>query len=331
MMRKYFIALMILLVSSAAQAATKRIYEYTTLAAPADDDQLLIADDSDSDREYKILLSGLFTYMSGKWTAADIPIVDSGNLLVAEDVEAAIAEVIGFIPDLASPGTIGGTTPGVVNATTIAAGAGGFGVDADGDVTAKSVTIVKVDGVAGDLGLSEANSNDTHGAGWRGPASIVGDGAYRGQFANAGPTGTMLQLWGASTSGTGTAADPYIHPTSFVSVPLGGLLDNSITDPADADDMIYIRTQKALTLSDIYCVAQGGGSITLTLQECDNATCASPSTIEGAITCDADGAEDDGTLTDGAIAAGAWIKVLFSAPTGTVNSLAWSVDGVQTW
>lgn len=119
--------------------------------------------------------------------------------------------------------------------------------------------------------------------------------------------------------------------TNLGPTPLNGLLDGSITNPADSDDMIYVRSQKAITITDIYCVAEGTGTITLTLQECDNATCASPSGVEGAITCDADGAEDDGTLTDGSGAAGAWYKVLFSAPTGTVTSLAWSVEGVQTW
>ena len=94
--------------------------------------------------------------------------------------------------------------------------------------------------------------------------------------------------------------------------------------------MIYKKTEKALTLSDIHCLAEGGGSIALTLQECTSAG-TSCSDIEGAITCDADGAEDDGTLTDASIAAGAWIKVLFSAPTGTVNSLAWTVYGKQSW
>lgn len=115
-----------------------------------------------------------------------------------------------------------------------------------------------------------------------------------------------------------------------LTVPLNGILNGAITDPADADDMIYVKAPNAMTITDIHCLAEGGGTITITLQEC-SASGGSCANIEGAITCDADGAEDDGTLTDGAIAAGAWIKVLYSAPTGTVNNVAWTVYGTQTW
>lgn len=101
---------------------------------------------------------------------------------------------------------------------TISAGAGGFGVDADGDTTVKSMTQTKASGAAGDLGLYEANSTDTHAAGWRGPASIAGDGAYRGQFANAGPAEATIMVWGAQGSGDGTAASPYIHAVPFVTL-----------------------------------------------------------------------------------------------------------------
>ena len=50
--------------------------------------------------------------------------------------------------DPASPGAIGGTTPAAATFTTLGAGAGGFSVDADGDVTAKSLSITRVTGQA---------------------------------------------------------------------------------------------------------------------------------------------------------------------------------------
>jgi len=183
-------------------------------------------------------------------------------------------------------------------------------------------------GTDGTYGLSLMNNTATFApqSGYTGGFSIIANQPYA--YLSAA---NVLLLTPANTKTLTNTTIDTAGTGNDITVPLNGLLDDSITTPADTDDIIYRRTQKALTLTDIYCNAQGGGTITLTLQECDNATCASPSTIEGAITCDADGAEDDGTLTDGAIAAGAWIKVLFSAPTGTVSTLAWSVDGVQVW
>lgn len=150
----------------------------------------------------------------------------------------------------------------------------------------------------------------------------VGAGQISVEGVNVVTTSSADTLTNKTYSTAGTGND--------FTAPLSGLLDGAITDPADADDMIYKKVQHALTLTDIHCLAEGGGTITLTLQECD-ATGASCGNIEGAITCDSNGAEDDGTLTDGSIAAGAWIKAVFSAPTGTVNSLAWTVYGTQVW
>lgn len=94
----------------------------------------------------------------------------------------------------------------------------GFSVDPDGNATMKSATYAKASGVAGDVGLYEANSTDTHAAGFRGPASITGDGAYRGQFPNARPgSANMVQAWtNVGESGSGTAADPYVQSMSWV-------------------------------------------------------------------------------------------------------------------
>lgn len=157
---------------------------------------------------------------------------------------------------------------------------------------------------------------------------VPGTGAVGAIEANINGTGGIT-----TPDGSATLTNKTMNTASTgndITVPLNGVLDGAITDPADADDMIYKKVQNAMTLTDIHCLAEGGGTITLTLQECTTAG-ASCANIEGAITCDADGAEDDGTLTDGAIAAGAWIKVLYSAPTGTVTNLAWTVYGTQTW
>jgi hypothetical protein len=99
--------------------------------------------------------------------------------------------------------------------------------------------------------------------------------------------------------------------------------DGGILDPADADDHFWFKAPRAITLTNIHCITIGGTSITLTLQECDSAgaNCAS---LE-AITCDTDGAADDGSISDASIDAGDWVKVLYGAPTGTVDALTYSI------
>jgi len=101
---------------------------------------------------------------------------------------------------------------GYLETTGFTAGAGGFNV-------------TKQSGVAGRITVHEANSTDTHTAGFRGPASITGDGAYEGQFPNARPSSAnMVLAWtNAAETGTGTATDPYVQATSWVD------LDNYLT------------------------------------------------------------------------------------------------------
>jgi len=124
------------------------------------------------------------------------------------------------------------------------------------------------------------------------------------------------------TAGTGNS----------ITVPLNGALDGAITDPADADDMIYVRAANAMTVTGIDCQAEGTTpSITVTLQKCNDLACGTPTTIEAAITCDADGGAHASTIDSAAITADTPIKVLFGAPSGTVTSVRWRVVGTQTW
>ncbi len=110
------------------------------------------------------------------------------------------------------------TVSGLGTFGTLSAGAGGFTVGAAGDTTAKSLIISKQSGVAGDIGLYEANSTDTDAAGFRGPASLTANTSYRGQLPNARATSdNMVLAWGGTAgSGDGTPASPYIHAMTFV-------------------------------------------------------------------------------------------------------------------
>lgn len=103
--------------------------------------------------------------------------------------------------------------------------------------------------------------------------------------------------------------------------------DYTILSPADSSDSLLFKAQVSMTITDIHCIvdpADTAESISLDLQECDSTgdNCA---TVDAAITCDNDGAEDDGTLSNGAIDAGDWVKMVLGAPTGTVSALTFSV------
>ena len=98
----------------------------------------------------------------------------------------------------------GSATLDIAGIGTISAGGGGFTVDADGDVVAKSFTATKVSGQAGASLLYEANSTDTNGMGWKGPASRASD-LYL-QFPDADPAANQMLLFPAPTTGTATAA-----------------------------------------------------------------------------------------------------------------------------
>lgn len=217
------------------------------------------------------------------------------------------------------------TGPGAVTdgATMCFDGVGGYTSKA-----CTSITIGKSSGVAGDFGLYEANSTDTHAAGFRGPASITGDGAYRIQFPNAkAGVGQVLSVTSAGESGTGTAADPYVQAGSWVT-PLKAtdthFLSFVIAAPAATDDINILKAPVALTITGINCIVQGTTSVTGQIQEC-SATGGDCADLDSDIVCDADGAADDGTLTDSAIAANAWIRWKTTSVDGTPTFLTVTV------
>lgn len=101
----------------------------------------------------------------------------------------------------------------------------------------------------------------------------------------------------------------------------------TIESPADADNFLIGKWQEAVTITDIHCIvdpADTGESVVIDIQE-RNGTGDSPATVDTTITCDNDGAEDDGTLTNGAIDAGDWWSVDIGTVTGTVTQVSISV------
>lgn len=86
----------------------------------------------------------------------------------------------------------------------------------------------------------------------------------------------------------------------------------TLETPVDADDNIPVWAfPEARTITDVHCYTEGGTSIAVTISDGSDA-------LE-AVTCDADGADDDGSITNGTFTANENIEWDFAAPTGTVD------------
>jgi hypothetical protein len=106
---------------------------------------------------------------------------------------------------------------------------------------------------------------------------------------------------------------PYKQYASFV-----------IPAPAATDDINLLKAPYGMTISAINCIVQGTTSVTGQLQECDSAG-ANCADLDSDITCDADGAADDGSLTDSAIAANGWLRWKTTSVSGTPTFLTVTV------
>lgn len=106
---------------------------------------------------------------------------------------------------------------------------------------------------------------------------------------------------------------PYKQYASFV-----------IPAPAATDDINLLKAPYGMTISAINCIVQGTTSVTGQLQECSS-TGGDCTDLDSDITCDADGAADDGSLTDSTIASGGWLRWKTTSVSGTPTFLTVTV------
>jgi hypothetical protein len=99
--------------------------------------------------------------------------------------------------------------------------------------------------------------------------------------------------------------------------------DIVIEDPTDDDAWLIFKDSIGITITDIHCITDTGTAV-IDVQECasDGTSCA---TVDATITCDSDGAEDDGSLSNGVIDAGDWVNLdigtVASSPTKLTISI----------
>jgi len=101
--------------------------------------------------------------------------------------------------------------------------------------------------------------------------------------------------------------------------------------PADADDCLLFKAQSAMTITDIHCIidpADTGESISVNIYQYDSAG-DNGASVDAAVTADNDGAEDDGSFSNGDVAAGDWVGVVLGVPSGTVSQLCVTIYNTE--
>lgn len=140
------------------------------------------------------------------------------------------------------------------------------------------------------------------------------------------PNGTGITIDTTGEIGVDTTDDQLRYQGASVSRNLTYKYQKSITieSPADADNFLIWKAPDAITITDIDCIvdpADTTESVVIDIQERDG-TADNPATVDATITCDNDGAADDGSLTNGAIDANDWVGIDIGTVTGTVTQVS---------
>jgi hypothetical protein len=102
-----------------------------------------------------------------------------------------------------------------------------------------------------------------------------------------------------------------------------------IETPAVADDFLFFRAERAITVVGIDCVVAAATSAQVTVNECDanGGTCAA---TEAVMTCGTTNTTEAVSIDDPAIDAGDWVRVDVGTVTGSVGHVAVSVTYRET-
>lgn len=154
-------------------------------------------------------------------------------------------------------------------------------------------------------------SNEVYGSGWNGDTGLPEkDDIYD-------------YLHQIDSDDDGSLTDETYWPQADV-LPLFTMV---VRDPSDSDSFLFAKLVSGATISDIHCIVDptdSSESVVIDVQECDSSgdNC---TTVDATITCDNDGAEDDGSLTNPSLDANDWILLDIGTVTGTVTDLTVSI------
>ena len=149
--------------------------------------------------------------------------------------------------------------------------------------------------------------------------SFQADGDFEIRDGNLVLTEALATIDGVDVSVH--AASSSAHHTQ-----VGNLLLNSVVIAGASLTIDTYRLEKeqvAITLTDIHCITDTG-TVIIELMEQDSAG-ANDTTVDAPITCDSNGAEDDGSLTNGTIDAADWLaaRIGTEASSPTQVNITW--------
>ncbi len=101
----------------------------------------------------------------------------------------------------------------------------------------------------------------------------------------------------------------------------------TIETPVDADNILLGKLQWGITITDVHCIvdpADSAESVVIDIEE-RGATGDTPVSFDATITCDNDGAEDDGAISNATFDAGDWVSLDIGTVTGTVTQVSGAV------
>jgi len=221
---------------------------------------------------------------------------------------------------------LNGTLAGIF--TTLSAGAAGFSVDADGDNTVKSLTVTKVNGVAGSTLWPEANSSDTDGVGFKGPASATRKLYF--QFEDGDPVANEIMKLGTPASvGSDYVSQVTYAPLSYEKWASFNPQDVYDNDTANRALVLDPYTEGAVTITRLYvvCDADPTTEITVTFAyKAAGIAYGTPTTIE-AVTTTAGVANITSSIDDSTVPAASKIYVTLSDPDDALVQVSIKVRG----
>jgi len=139
------------------------------------------------------------------------------------------------------------------------------------------------------------------------------------------PQGTGPTVDAAGKIAVDTTSDQFkLYGSAARVIPTLQYMSFVIPAPATTDDINLMKAPYGMAIVGIDAIVQGTTSATGQIQECasDGTSCAD---LDSDIVADADGAADDGSLTDSTIASGAWLRWKTTSVSGTPTSLAVTV------
>lgn len=135
------------------------------------------------------------------------------------------------------------------------------------------------------------------------------------EYLNLSSAGSLNLINGGKITVTGTKVSEK-YQKSF-----------SVINPGFNDIMLF-KAQESMTITDIHCLVDStdGSGITKQMDVFEAASDGSATTTTDAIiTCDSNGAEDDGSLTNGTIDAGDWVGISLRTASGTPSLLTGTI------